>query len=181
LYQHGSPVILEEFGVSSDFICMAHPRARPSPSPRSGSVSSASTAGQKSMISSTVPTECPCPGVARRRSARLTQSALLRGHDRRLGSHRWPSVGESGPLSENVAEIPSEPKDLVDICAKLICCASTGAHIRSEEWEESHPPRRRLTPPSPTGKPRTEGPGSADAPPGAAACPLTDRFSIQHR
>ena len=29
------------------------------------------------------------------------------------------SVGESGPLPENVAEIPSEPKGLIDICAKL--------------------------------------------------------------
>lgn len=43
------------------------------------------------------------------------------------------SVGESGPLPENVAEIPSEPEDLVDICAKLVCSASTGTHIRSEE------------------------------------------------
>jgi len=44
------------------------------------------------------------------------------------------SVGKSGPLPENVAEIPSEPEEPVDIDARLVCCApSTGTHIRSEE------------------------------------------------
>jgi hypothetical protein len=44
------------------------------------------------------------------------------------------SVGKSGPWPENVAEIPSEPEEPVDIDARLVCCASsTGTHIRSEE------------------------------------------------
>lgn len=42
-------------------------------------------------------------------------------------------VGESGPLADLAAEIPPEPKELVDIGARLVCYASTGAHIRSEE------------------------------------------------
>jgi hypothetical protein len=36
-------------------------------------------------------------------------------------------------LSRPVAEISSEPKELVDIGARLLCCASTGARMRSEE------------------------------------------------
>ncbi len=44
------------------------------------------------------------------------------------------SVSKSGPLPENVAEIPSEPEGPVDIDARLVCCASsTGTHIVSEE------------------------------------------------
>ena len=43
------------------------------------------------------------------------------------------SVGESGPLADLAAEIPPEPEELVDIGARLVCYASTGAHIRSEE------------------------------------------------
>jgi hypothetical protein len=43
------------------------------------------------------------------------------------------SVGKSGPLPENVAEIPSEPEEPADIGARLVYCASTGAHIHSEE------------------------------------------------
>ena len=42
------------------------------------------------------------------------------------------SVGESGRVAD-LAWIPSEPKGLVDIGARLVCYASTGAHIRSEE------------------------------------------------
>jgi hypothetical protein len=43
------------------------------------------------------------------------------------------STGESGPLADLAAESPPEPKELVDIGARLVCYASTGAHTRSEE------------------------------------------------
>ena len=63
--------------------------------------------------------------------------------------------------------------------------AQTPAHRRTGTpvRHESHPPGRRLTPRSTHAHRTTNSTprqsGSASAPPDAAACPLTDRFSIQ--
>ena len=61
------------------------------------------------------------------------------------------------------------------------CAASASSSPNSSGYQARKSPSRTpsdLTPPPG----HTPGkPGSANAPPGAAACPLTDRFSIQHR
>jgi hypothetical protein len=102
----------------------------------------------------------------------------------------WPlSATPSSPSAGTCSPTPA-PTSLTSARTGTTASPRSGANASSSpNWNAC--PARKSPSTTPPDNPRgthlhrrhhsRQQPGSADAPPGAAACPLTDRFSIQHR
>jgi hypothetical protein len=115
------------------------------------------------------------PGLPLQADRPAPRQATRPGRRRQLHPHHRlaPALRPRRPLHRPRPRLARPPRPATP---------QTPAHRRTRTpiRQESHPPRHRLTHPPPNHRTPPE-PGSARAPPGAAACPLTDRFSLQHR